>query len=235
MAVFCALQAFVDTHPNSPMLQAPSCLALAFPPTPLLQPCPPQHLPRANLGLPVGVQPTVSLALPQSIDSQAGATHELERFSARGILQERDLKLAQKAQQAQQVGGAQQAQAGLNLHQAQHAQQAQQAQHAPPQRKPMQTVFSSAKKPGNSKLGAASGPQTIPDHVSQGKASHPGATGAVAANGPVALRFFLSTQLQQSAHGPTWTCHLLKCTCTASMVLKQVGGCYLNYHHSQIM
>lgn len=235
MAVFCALQAFVNTHPNSPMLQAPSCLALAFPPSPLLQPCPPQHLPTARIGLPVGVQPTVSLTLPQSIDSQAGDSHELERYSARGRLQERDLKLVQKAQQAQQVGGAHQALAGLNLQQAQHAQQAQQAQHAPPQRKPMHTVFSSAKKPGNNKLGAASGQQAIPHHVSQGKASQTVTTGAVAANGPVALRFFLSTQLQQSAHGPTWTCYLLKCTCTASMVLKQVSGCCLNYHHFQIL
>ena len=204
-----ALQAYVDSHPDSPKLHMPTCLALAFPPTPLLQPCPPQHLPRANLGLPVGLQPTVSLTLPQGTDNQARASQGLELSDAGRVLQERGLKFAQQA-----------------LH-SQYAQQSQQAQQVQSQTKPKQTVFSSAKQPVNSKPGAATRQQSIPDHASQGRASQPAATGAVAANGPMALRFFLSAQLQQTPDGPTWICYLLKCTCTAGGVLKQVSHCHV--------
>ena len=117
---------YIDSQQQSHDLQPLSCLALAYPPTPQLQPRPATQLPCANLGLPLSQQPTLSLA-------SAHMTEQAPAHDLTSIRQPSWVPNSQHAQHIQPAQQAQQAQHGVYSQQAQHGQQgmySQQAQQA---------------------------------------------------------------------------------------------------------
>lgn len=83
------MQGYLDRDPDAPRLNPASCLALAFPPTPMLQA--PTHAdactPGVNLGLQTSPAPTQSLAASQRQTFPSGPTQAASQLTVPGQTQ----------------------------------------------------------------------------------------------------------------------------------------------------